>query len=112
MVQSPDRCKSGQTGRDHRRSSLAQVPGSLNDYRANEILRRHKTFLSAVTLPFAFYASEVLSDWLRRRGALATAIAAALAALLVCSAMASTFNGAFEKTEVSGLSWQDDVTNP
>jgi hypothetical protein len=54
----------------------------------------------------------VLSDWLRRRGALATAIAAALAALLVCSAMASTFNGAFEKTEVSGLSWQDDVTNP
>jgi len=70
------------------------------------------TSLSAVTLPFAFYASEVLSPWLRRRGARSAALLAMLTGLVVCSVIGTTFNVAFHKTEVSGLSWQLESTTP
>jgi len=32
--------------------------------------------------------------------------------LLVCSVIGTTFNVAFDKTEVTGLSWQAESTTP
>ncbi len=64
------------------------------------------TSLLALSLPFAFYASETLDTWLRRRGTRAWAIGCALAALVVCVAASCSFDVLFEKLEVSGLPWQ------
>jgi hypothetical protein len=61
------------------------------------------TSLLGLSLPFAFYASETLADWLR--GRLRVAVAAALALLAVCVLLSCTFGLVFEKTEVSGLPW-------
>jgi 4-amino-4-deoxy-L-arabinose transferase-like glycosyltransferase len=63
------------------------------------------TSLLSLSLPFAIYASETLADWMRLSRKAATGIGAALAALAVCVVLGSTFNLAFEKTEVSGLPW-------
>jgi hypothetical protein len=63
------------------------------------------TSLLALSLPFAFYASEALDAWLRRRGAWTWAIGSALAALVVCVAASCSFDLLFEKLEVSGLPW-------
>jgi hypothetical protein len=61
------------------------------------------TSLLGLCLPFSFYASETLADWLRgrHRGWLI----AALLALAFCVALSCTFDLVFEKTEVSGLPW-------
>jgi hypothetical protein len=64
------------------------------------------TSLLALSLPFAFYASEVLDAWLRRRGAWAWAIGSALAALVICVAASCSFDVLFQKLEVSGLPWR------
>jgi hypothetical protein len=64
------------------------------------------TSLLALCLPFAFYASETLDAWLRRRGVWAWAIGSALAALVVCVAASCSFDVLFEKLEVSGLPWR------
>ncbi len=64
------------------------------------------TSLLALCLPFAFYASETLDAWLRRRGAWAWAVGSALAALVVCVAASCSFDVLFEKLEVSGLPWR------
>ncbi len=64
------------------------------------------TSLLALSLPFAFYASETLDSWMRRRGAWAWVIGAALATLVVCVAASCSFDVLFEKLEVSGLPWQ------
>ena len=64
------------------------------------------TSLLALSLPFAFYASETLDAWLRRRGAWAWAIGSVLAALVVCVAASCSFDVLFEKLEVSGLPWR------
>jgi hypothetical protein len=64
------------------------------------------TSLLALSLPFAFYASETLDAWLRRSGTWAWAIGSALAALVVCVAASCSFDVLFDKLEVSGLPWQ------
>lgn len=64
------------------------------------------TTLLGLSLPFAYYASEVLDRWTRRGGAIAALVWTVLAALAVCAVLSSTFNLAFEKTEVSGLTWR------
>jgi 4-amino-4-deoxy-L-arabinose transferase-like glycosyltransferase len=64
------------------------------------------TSLLGLSLPFAFYASEVLSRWTRRRGP-ALACGLALAALALCVAASSSFDVVFEKTEVPGLPWRE-----
>ena len=64
------------------------------------------TTLLGASLPFAYYASEVLAGWTRRRDALAWMAGLALAALVACVTLSSTFGAMFEKTEVSGLPWQ------
>jgi hypothetical protein len=64
------------------------------------------TTLLGLSLPFAYYASEVLDRWTRRRGAIAALVWTLLAALAVSVVLSCTFNLAFEKTEVSGLQWR------
>jgi hypothetical protein len=61
------------------------------------------TSLLGLCLPFSFYASEVLSGWLRGRHRLW--LGAALLLLAVCVALSGTFDLVFEKGEVSGLPW-------
>jgi hypothetical protein len=61
------------------------------------------TSLLGLSLPFAFYASEVLERWTRGRGA--AAVWLLLAGLAVCATLSSTFDLAFQKTEISGLQW-------
>jgi hypothetical protein len=64
------------------------------------------TSLLALSLPFAFYASEVLAGWTRGRTPAAVLCWLALAALAVAATLSSTFDLAFEKTEISGLLWE------
>lgn len=64
------------------------------------------TTLLGASLPFAYYASEVLAGWTRRRGARAWFVGLTLAALVACVTLSGTFGAVFEKTEISGLPWQ------
>jgi hypothetical protein len=64
------------------------------------------TSLLALSLPFAFYASEVLAGWTRGRTPAAVLCWLALAALAIATTLSSTFDLAFEKTEISGLLWK------
>jgi 4-amino-4-deoxy-L-arabinose transferase-like glycosyltransferase len=65
------------------------------------------TSLLGLSLPFAYYASDALEQWTRsgRRSApFAWMIMTGLAVTVIFS---GTFNLAFDKTEVSGLQWQE-----
>jgi hypothetical protein len=64
------------------------------------------TSLLGLSLPFAYYASDVLDRWTRPGGRSAAGIWIWLAALALAVVLSCTFNLAFEKTEVSGLLWQ------
>ena len=64
------------------------------------------TSLLGLSLPFAYYTSEELDRWIRRGPGAAAAIGAGLAALAFAVILSTTFNFAFEKTEISGLPWQ------
>jgi hypothetical protein len=64
------------------------------------------TSLLGLALPYACYASEVLAGWARRGRVHALAIGAGLVALAVCVTISGTFNGLFERTEVSGIRWE------
>ncbi len=64
------------------------------------------TTLLGLCLPYAFYASEGLLCWARRGRVFSIGIGVALAALAACVTVSGTFNGLFERTEVSGLEWQ------
>jgi hypothetical protein len=61
------------------------------------------TSLLGLALPYSYYASETLADWLR--GRFGRWIGGALFALAVCVALSCTFGLVFTKTEVSGLPW-------
>jgi len=61
------------------------------------------TSLLGLSLPFSFYASESLANWLR--GRFGPWLMAGLLALAVCVGLSCTFDLVFEKTEVSGLPW-------
>jgi len=63
------------------------------------------TSLLGLSLPFAYYASDALARWTGRRGVVSWLCWGALAALAAAALASSTFNGVFEKTEISGLSW-------
>ncbi len=65
------------------------------------------TSLLGLCVPFAYYASEVLADWTRRRAPTGPVVWTLLAALAACAVLASTFDLAFVKTEVSGLPWRE-----
>ena len=60
----------------------------------------------ALALPFAFYASEILSEWLRRPGAMRVALALGLFALAACAATGFAFDVVFPRPELPGLPWR------
>ena len=64
------------------------------------------TALLGLSLPYAYYASEVLVAWIRRGRLAALAIGTCLLALALCVLLSCTFNGIFERTAVSGLQWE------
>jgi hypothetical protein len=59
--------------------------------------------LLGLSLPYAYYTSETLADWLRGRHG--RWLAAWLCALAVCVVLSCTFGLVFTKSEVSGLPW-------
>jgi len=64
------------------------------------------TSLLGLSLPFAYYTSEVLQRWIRRGRASALVVWIVLAGLGVSVVLSCTFDLAFQKTEVSGLEWR------
>ena len=64
------------------------------------------TSLLGLSLPFAFYASEVLERWTRDRTPRAVLCWLLLAALAIAASLSSTFDLLFEKSEISGLLWR------
>ena len=66
------------------------------------------TSLSALALPFAFYASEVLTGWLRRGAAASWAVGVILALLALGTTATASFNVLFEKQELPGLEWRSE----
>ena len=63
------------------------------------------TSLLGLSLPFAYYASEVLDRWTRRGGAASWACWLLLGSLAVAATASSTFDGVFHKQEIPGLPW-------
>ncbi len=63
------------------------------------------SYLLGISVPFAYYASEVISDWTRDRGWRAGLIWAPLAVLLLASAMTFTTGLVWEKREGPGFVW-------
>jgi 4-amino-4-deoxy-L-arabinose transferase-like glycosyltransferase len=63
------------------------------------------TALLGLSLPYAYYASERLLAWARRGRLAALGVGACLAALALCVVLSCTFNGVFERKQVSGLQW-------
>ena len=61
------------------------------------------TSLLGLSLPFAFYASEVLERWTRGCGA--ALVWLLLVGLAVCATLCSSFDLVFQKAEISGLQW-------
>jgi 4-amino-4-deoxy-L-arabinose transferase-like glycosyltransferase len=64
------------------------------------------TTLLGLCVPFAVYASEALRDWVSRGRTQATVVGALLCLLAIGVVVSGTFNGLFERKEVSGLSWE------
>jgi hypothetical protein len=67
------------------------------------------TSLLGLSLPFAFYASEELGRWSRRRG-VGMLVGISLAALAVCVAAGTSFDGLFARPESPGLGWAPEAT--
>ena len=65
------------------------------------------TTLLGLCLPFGVYASETLCRWGRRHRAVAVGLGAVGVALVVCVTLSCTFQGWFERTEVSGMHWKE-----
>lgn len=67
------------------------------------------TSLLALSIPFAFYASEVLADWTRGRRAVAAVVWAMLAGLAVAVVLSGTFDLLYDKSEIPGLDWRAEA---
>jgi hypothetical protein len=66
------------------------------------------SYLLGLSVPFAYYASEVLAGWSRLGGARGIAVWTALGALAISVAAAFTFGGpfwSFEHLEYPGMRW-------
>jgi len=64
------------------------------------------SFLLGLSVPFAFYASEVLADWTRGRSLRSASILACLGLLVVLSIGSFTYGLVFSKLEIPGVHWQ------
>jgi hypothetical protein len=72
------------------------------------------TYLLGMCVPFAYYASETLSDWMKRGARIRAAVIAALALLAAAVTLGCWFDGVFTKGELPGLDWRtgDQVGAP
>ncbi|MFQ5515248.1 MAG: hypothetical protein ACE5FG_12555 [Myxococcota bacterium] len=64
------------------------------------------SYLLGLSLPFAYYSSEVLADWTRGRGARSHLVLAALALAAGLSAATFSYGTLFAKWEMPGLEWR------
>lgn len=64
------------------------------------------SFLLGLAVPFAYYASEVLTDWVRGRGVRAWSIWIGLAILAGLSVALFSYGLVYAKLEVPGVPWQ------
>ncbi len=65
------------------------------------------SYLLGLSVPFAYYASEVLIGWGGRAGALGRGVWVILALLLLLVVVTFTFGPIFMKVDGAGLPWQD-----
>lgn len=64
------------------------------------------SFLLGLSVPFAYYASEVLTDWARRSRVRSWAVAIALTLLAALSVALFTYGLVYAKLEIPGVPWQ------
>jgi len=63
------------------------------------------SFLLGLSLPFGYYASEVLADWSSRPGAVSIAIRVLLGALLLCILAVFSYGIVFSNPGPPGIEW-------
>ncbi len=63
------------------------------------------SFLLGLSVPFSYYASEVLADWTRSRGLRSVAILACLGLLTALVMVTFSYGFVFEKHEMPGIQW-------
>ena len=64
------------------------------------------SFLLGLTLPFGYYASEVLADWTRASGLLSGFVWVLLAALLVAVLIVFSYGVVFSNPGPLGIQWE------
>jgi hypothetical protein len=64
------------------------------------------SFLLGLSVPFAFYTSEILAEWTHRPRAVGIAVRSALAILFLAVAATFTQGVIFEKTDYPGFLWK------
>ena len=63
------------------------------------------SFLLGLSVPFSYYASEVLADWTRDRGLRSKAVQVCLGLLAALVMVTFAYGFAFEKHEMPGVQW-------
>ena len=95
---------------------MAQIARNLTDAFGGFLSgHRFLIFLLGLSVPFAYYTSEVLDDWLGRGGWVRIAIGSVLAGLVVLIAATFTFSDLFwdrEHMEKPGVVWQSGDIEP
>jgi hypothetical protein len=69
------------------------------------------SFLLGLSVPFAYYASEVLADWTRGRALRSVAVSCCLGLLAVLVMVTFTYGLTFEKHELPGVQWTPAETS-
>jgi 4-amino-4-deoxy-L-arabinose transferase-like glycosyltransferase len=64
------------------------------------------SYLLGISVPFSFYASEVLADWTKDRGARSRLVWVALTLLAVAISAIFVYGPIFAKWELPGLEWR------
>jgi hypothetical protein len=63
------------------------------------------SFLLGLSVPFSYYASEVLADWTRDRVLRSVAVFGCLGLLVILVMVTFSYGFAFEKHELPGIQW-------
>ena len=63
------------------------------------------SFLLGLSVPFSYYASEVLADWTRDRVLRSVAVLGCLGLLSVLVMVTFTYGFTFDKHELPGIQW-------
>ena len=63
------------------------------------------SFLLGLSVPYSYYASEILADWTRGRSLRSFAVSVCLGLLAVLVMITFSYGLAFEKHEMPGIRW-------